>query len=154
MRKKKLLQNLYLKLKNTTNIFYQAIEIVVNCKRFQHKFKLETQLKNLTHIVDEKQVGIKYAITIISSLNPCEKLLVSEVLELVKLILTIPTSNAVSLRSCATLCRFKTYLRSSMIQELLSYCLILATYKDKVDKLKFVEVANQFCFENKHHFSI
>ena len=97
MRKKKLLQNLYLKLKNTTNIFYQAIEIVVNCKRFQqkdlignlqtmellllkalreedfghelqqmsplfssdlHKFKLETQLKNLTHIVDEKQVGI------------------------------------------------------------------------------------------------
>ena len=193
MRKKKLLQNLYLKLKNTTNIFYQAIEIVVNCKRFQqkdlignlqtmellllkalreedfghelqqmsplfssdlHKFKLETQLKNLTHIVDEKQVGIKYAITIISSLNPCEKLLVSEVLELVNLILTIPTSNAVSLRSCATLCRFKTYLRSSMIQELLSYCLILATYKDKVDKLKFVEAAKQFCFENKHHFSI
>ena len=30
-----------------------------------HKFKLETQLKNLTHIVDEKQVGIKDAITVI-----------------------------------------------------------------------------------------
>ena len=34
-----------------------------------HKFKLETQLKTFTHIVDEKQVGIKDAITIISSLN-------------------------------------------------------------------------------------
>ena len=34
-----------------------------------HEFKLETQLKTLTHIVDEKQVAIKDAITIISSLN-------------------------------------------------------------------------------------
>ena len=31
-----------------------------------HKFKLETQLKPLTHTVDEKQVAIKDAITIIS----------------------------------------------------------------------------------------
>ena len=113
------------------------------------KFKLETQLKNLIHIVDEKQVGIKDAITIISSLNACEKLSVSEVLELVKLILTAPTPNAVSLRSCATLCRFKTYLRSSMIQELLSFCLILATYKDKVGKLKLLEVVF-FLFKNRY----
>ena len=42
-----------------------------------HKFKLETQLKTLTHIVDEKQVAIKDAITIISSLNASQKLLVS-----------------------------------------------------------------------------
>ena len=40
-----------------------------------HKFKLETQLKTLTHIVDEKQVAIKDAITIISSLNASQKLL-------------------------------------------------------------------------------
>ena len=55
-----------------------------------HKFKLETQLKSLTHIVDEKQVEIKDAITVISSLNTFQKLLVSEVLKLVKLILTVP----------------------------------------------------------------
>ena len=51
-----------------------------------HKFKLETQLKTLTHIVDEKQVAIKDATTIILSLNASQKLLVSEVLKLVKLI--------------------------------------------------------------------
>ena len=34
-----------------------------------HKFKSEIQLKPLNHIVDEKQVAIKDAITIISSLN-------------------------------------------------------------------------------------
>ena len=64
-----------------------------------HKFKLETQLKTLTHIVGEKQVGIKDAITIISSLNASQKMLVYEVLKLVKLILTVPATNAVSERS-------------------------------------------------------
>ena len=81
-------------------------------------------------------------------------LLVSEVLRLVNLTLKAPATNAVSERSCSVLYRFKTYLRSSSTQELLSSCLILATYKEKVDKLKLVEVANQFCFKTEHCFSI
>ena len=80
------------------------------------KFKLETQLKTLNHIVDEKQVGIKDAITIISSLNASQKLLVSKALKLVKLILTAPTTNTVSERSCSTLYKFKFYLRSPIIK--------------------------------------
>ena len=119
-----------------------------------NKFKLKTQLKTLTHIVGEKQVAIKDAITIISSLNASQKLLVSEVFRLVKLILTVPATIAVSERSCSMLHRFKFYLRSSITQELLSYYLIIATCKERLDKLKFLEVANQFCFENEHHFSI
>ena len=74
------------------------------------KFKLETQIKALKKIADEKQVGIKEAIKIISSLNASRKLLVSEVLKLVKLILLVPTTNAASERSCSTLCRVKIYL--------------------------------------------
>ena len=81
-------------------------------------------------------------------------MLVSELLKLVKLILTVTATNAVTERSHSTLHRCKFYLRSSITQELLSSCLIIATCKEKVDKLKLVEVANQFCFENDHHFSI
>ena len=102
------------------------------------KFKLETQLKTLTHTVDEKQVGIK----------------MSEVLKLGKLIFVVLATNVVLKRPCSTLYRIKTYLQSSMTQEHLSSYLILATYKEQVDKLKLVEVANQFCFENEHRFSI
>ena len=47
-----------------------------------HKFKLGTQFKTLTHIANEKQVGIKDAMTIISLLNASKKLLVSESLKL------------------------------------------------------------------------
>ena len=63
-------------------------------------------------------------------------------------------TNAVSERSCSTLCISKFYLRSSITQEPLSSCLVIATCKKKADKLTFVEVANQFCFENENHFSI
>ena len=73
------------------------------------KFKLETQIKTFKNIVDEKQVGIKEAIKIISSLNASRILLVSEVLKLVKLILLVPTTNAVSERSRSTLCRVCIY---------------------------------------------
>ena len=112
--------------------------------------QLETQLKTLAHIVDEKEVELKDAISIISSSNASKMLLVSEALKLVMLILTVPATNAVSERSCSTLHRFK----STITQELLSSYLIIATCKEKVDKLKLAEVANQFCFENEHRFSI
>ena len=65
-------------------------------------------------------------------------LLVSAVLRLLNLNLKAPVTNAVSERSSSMLHRLKIYLRSSLTQELLSSCLILATYRKKVDKLKLV----------------
>ena len=60
------------------------------------KFKLETQIKTFKNIADEKKAGIKEAIKIILLLNASRKLLVSEVLKLVKLILLVPTTNVQS----------------------------------------------------------
>ena len=74
-------------------------------------------MKTLIHVVDKKQVGIKNAIKIISSLNASQRLLVPDELKLVKLVLILSAANAVSKRSCSTFCRFKTYLRSSMARD-------------------------------------
>ena len=92
------------------------------------KFKWQIQLKTLIRISDEKQVGIKDAIKTVWSLYASQKLLVFEMLKLIKLILTVPATNGVSERSCLTLRRLKTYLRSSMTQERLNSSLILATW--------------------------
>ena len=108
----------------------------------------------MKNIVDEKQFGTKEAIKVISRSNASRKLLVSGVLKLVKLILLVPTANVASERSRSTLCRVKTYLWSSMTQEPVSSCLIVTTYTKQIDKLKLVEAASQFCFENEHRFSI
>ena len=75
------------------------------------KFKLETQIKTLKNIDDEKKAGINEAIKIILSLNA------SQELKFVKLILLAPTTNAVSKKSRSILRRVKTYLRSSRTQE-------------------------------------
>ena len=60
------------------------------------KYKLETQLKMLIHVVCEKQVGKKDVTKIISSLNASQKLLVPNVLKLVKLLLKVPTTKSLS----------------------------------------------------------
>ena len=101
----------------------------------------------VTHDIHENQVEIKDAIKIFSSLNAFQKLLLSEVLKLVKLILTVPATNAVSERLCSlpAIIFYSGTSRSS---------LILTTYKEKVDILKLVEVANQFFFKSEHCFSI
>ena len=78
------------------------------------KFKLETQIKTFKNIVDEKQIGTKEAMKNISPLDASRKLLVSEVLKLVKLNLLVATTNVVSERSYSTLYRVKTYLWSAM----------------------------------------
>ena len=67
--------------------------------------KFRDSNKNFEKYFDEKQVGIKEAIKIISSLNASRKLLLSEVLKIVKLILLVPITNAVSERSRSMLCR-------------------------------------------------
>ena len=67
------------------------------------KFKLETELKNVAHIVDETQDEIKDATKIIQSLNASQKLLVAEVLKMVQLILLVLATNAVKERSYSTL---------------------------------------------------
>ena len=108
-------------------------------------------MKNILH---EKQFGTKEAITIISPFNVSWKLLVSEVLKLVKLILLVPTTNVASERSRSKLCRVQTYLWSSKTQEPVSSSLIVTTYKKQVGKLKLGEVTIQFCFKTEHRFSI
>ena len=98
----------------------------------------------MKNIVDEKQFKTKEIIKFISPLNAFRKLLVSEMFKLVNLIFLVPITNVGSEILRSTLCRVETYLWSSVTQEPVSSYLIFTTYIKQVDKLKLVEVANQF----------
>ena len=54
----------------------------------------------------------------------------SEVMKLIKLILTMPATNAVSERSASALGRVKTYLRTTMHQDRFNHLMILHVHKD------------------------
>ena len=90
----------------------------------------------------------------IQSLSEAERSLISEVVTLLKLILVLPSTNAVSERSFSAMRRLKTYLRTTMKQERLNHLLLLHVHKEHTDKLSCVEVANSFVGDSEHRLSV
>ena len=75
---------------------------------------------------------------IAATLNLAEgasRLLLPEVVRLVKLALVIPATSASAERSFSGLRGLKTYIRSSMGQPRLNYLLLLYCYRDRLDQL-------------------
>ena len=66
----------------------------------------------------------------------------------------MPATNAVSERSFSALRRMKTWLRSTMHQTRLNWCMILHIHSDETDKLDLIAVANDFVSRNSSRRSI
>lgn len=75
--------------------------------------------------------------------------LYSEIAVILKLILVMPATNAVSERSFSAMKRVKTYLRSTMTQKRMNNLMILHVHKDRTDFIKLYEVANEFVRGNE-----
>ena len=82
---------------------------------------------------------------IVIGMSSAEKTLFSQVVKLLRLLLVMPATNAVSERSFSSMCRIKTYLRSTMSQERLNSTMVLHIHKDCTDKLNLKSIANEFC---------
>ena len=74
----------------------------------------------------------------------------SEVMKLIKLILIMPSTDAVNERSTSALRRVKTYLHTTMHQDRFNYFVILHIHKDAVDKLPLDKCVNEFISLNTH----
>ena len=83
---------------------------------------------------------LKYA----KSLSPAIQSGMSEVMKVIKLLLIMPATNAVSERSASALRRVKTYLRTTMHQDRFNHLMILHIHKDAVDKLALDKCVNEF----------
>lgn len=77
----------------------------------------------------------------------------SEVGQLVRLILAIPATNAVSERTFSTMRRLKTYLRNTMSQARLNHVMILNIYKQETDNIDIDAIANEFVCGNEYRLS-
>ena len=105
------------------------------------KHKLETQLCSLPGTFEDKEVtDIHMVVKKFQKMSAGMRAHFSEVVILIKLLLIAPATNAVSERSCSTLRRIKTYLRTTMTQNRMNN--ILNTYKEEVDKFDMIQVAN------------
>lgn len=122
---------------------------------------LQTQLKilhnNLPNEIKSEKGGVKLKsiVKFLQSMSPAECQFYSYVFHLAKLILVMPATNAVSERSLSALRRLKTWLRNTIHQTRLNWCMILHIHKDEADKLDLKEVANEFVSRNssrQRHF--
>ena len=80
----------------------------------------------------------------VKELRGPQKQLLSEVVKLIRLLLLIPATNAVSEWSASAVRRTKTYVRSTMGQARLNHAMLLTIHREQTDKLNIVEIANQF----------
>ena len=71
------------------------------------------------------------------------RLLFSELVNVLKLELVMSATNATSERSFSALRRLKTYLRSTMTQEILTHLMILHVHKETTDIMNLETVANE-----------
>ena len=74
-------------------------------------------------------------IALVQKEDTVKRMLVAKIIKLVKLILVMPTTSAVSNRLFLCLKRIKTYLRSATANNRLNQLLILHTHKLLTDKL-------------------
>ena len=77
-------------------------------------------------------------------LDHSQHLLMPQVVKVVKFLLLMPATNAVSERSASAMRRIKTYLRSTMTQCRLNNVMVLHIHKHLTDSLKYIKILNEF----------
>ena len=116
---------------------------------FDSADRLTTQLRILTSSSGIERLNLQSIIMYIKTLTHEQKEYFSEVIKILKLILLIPATNATSERSFSALRRLKTWLRTTMSQQRVNWCMILHEHKDRTDKLSITDIADEFIGRNQ-----
>ena len=87
---------------------------------------------------------IKDYVIVIQEMSIGERALLKEVVKLVRLILVLPATNAVSERSFSAMRRAKNYLRTTMTQQRFNSLMLIHINKDYTDNLKLSTIGNEF----------
>ena len=92
---------------------------------------LQMQLETLGTIIQEERVLSIFDVrNYLQQLTAAERILLNEVVTLMKLLLVMPATNATSERSFSAMQRVKSYLRSTMGQERLNHLMTLHVHKE------------------------
>ena len=121
-----------------------------------HQFQLHLHTLHATFpdALKSPTLCIQHVKQYILSLFPNERMLISEVVTLLKLIIVLPSTNAVSERSFSAMRRLKTHLRTTMKQERLNHLLLLHVHKEHTDNLSCVQVPKSFVGDSEHRLTV
>ena len=103
---------------------------------------------------NEPLSNLQSVVSHLRGLNDVEKEFYSEIIKVVKLILVMPATNALSERSFSCLRRIKTSLRSTCNQVRLNSCMTLHVHKVRTDTMPMSKIANEFIQRNSGRIHI
>ena len=95
----------------------------------------------MVHQQDWKCTCVEAYADKIRAMHPAARCLFGEVEALVKLLMTIPCSNAEAERSFSCLRRVKSYLRNRMEQERLNHVAVLTIHRERLDSVNTTLIA-------------
>ena len=102
----------------------------------------------------KKDVSFADIVNHFKKMSSSQLSLLSEVVKLVRLILVMPATNAVSERIFSALRGVKTYLKITMTQARLNHLMLLYVHRVETDKIDLVQVANDFISTSNHRRQI
>lgn len=115
----------------------------IYCDEFNFDL-LQTQLEMLKTLVPQN-LSIKTFSKFLEWFNSsASRHMLSEVKKVIRLILVLPATNAISERSFSTLRRVKTYLRSTMTEVRLNSLMKLHIYRDLAGQLDYQLIIKRF----------
>jgi len=85
-----------------------------------------------------------YTIILWAAIFSWTRCMFNEVEQLVRLLLTVPCSNAETERSFSALRRLKTYLKNTMNQDRLNHLTVLHVHQDRLDIIDTSVIAREF----------
>ena len=98
----------------------------------------------------EKRTCIHDAVSVVKGMSVGEKQLLYQVVKLMKLLLVMPATNAISERSFSATCHMKTYLRSTMVQKGLYSVMVLHIHKELTDGLDLNIICKEFIYKSDY----
>ena len=147
------LENLLLKAINKES-YKKEFDFVSNLYKLDlDVYQLETQLMTLAVSFPNSDTNVKISDIKKFMKQPGKRELLSEIHEVLKLILVIPATNASSERSFSALKRVKTYMRTTMSQDRLNNLMMLYVHKEKTDNLCLIDVCNEYVSRSESRLS-
>ena len=130
------IEQLILNVINGSEYQNQPDDVLSHYSEETNQYRLSTQLQILkTKFVDSNEKTVSAVINYMKN-NICVRTdFYSEIIVLLKLYLVSPATNAVSEPSASLMRRIRNWLRSTMSQERLNYCMLLSIRKEKTDKI-------------------
>ena len=138
-------------------IYFQTLDAAINCIKdifdqpdFRKYIVLQEMVRKifkdqpLENELRLKKFFVSYLLKLSQALDYSRKVAMSEIIKAAKILLVIPTTNAISERFFSAMKRVKAFLRSTTTDSRMKHLIVLHVQKERVDNISLIDVANEF----------